>query len=44
MYETEQMPTVGSACSAYRLQKLEVYNWGTFDREVFSVVANALKK
>src|SRR6185437_16640295 len=40
MYETEQMPTVGSACSAYRLQKLEVYNWGTFDREVFSVRPN----
>jgi len=34
------LPAEGSSSTGYRLQKLEVYNWGTFDGKVFSVGAD----
>ena len=40
MQESEQKSQGQSACNGYRLHKLEAYNWGTFDREVFSVRPN----
>src|SRR5205809_2103655 len=40
MYESEHISPEPSACRGYRLHKLEMYNWGTFDGEVFSVRPN----
>src|SRR5215813_9217123 len=40
MQESEQNSQGQSACNGYRLHKLEAYNWGTFNREVFSVRPN----
>lgn len=38
MIQTNHHPLVKpSSCRGYRLKKLELYNWGTFDGNVFSV-------
>ena len=40
MNQTESPSSDDSKCLGYRLDKLEVYNWGTFDHDVFSVRPN----
>lgn len=37
MKQRERVPLKTSECKGFRLHKLEVFNWGTFDGQVYSV-------
>jgi uncharacterized protein YPO0396 len=37
MIQSERLPFDASNCKGYRLERLEVFNWGTFDGQVYSV-------
>src|SRR5438552_8949318 len=40
MLQSERLNGDGTSCRGYRLQRLDLFNWGTFDGEVFAVRPN----
>ena len=40
LFSTLELPTSAHQRTGYRLQRIEVYNWGTFDRQVWSIHLN----
>ena len=37
LFSALELPTASHQRTGYRLQRIEVYNWGTFDRTVWTI-------